>query len=107
MLGVVLLISPAALQAQFTFTTNTDSSLNLASFTGSDKHVVIPDMTNGLPVTSIGNHAFSFSANLTTVTIGTNVTNIGADAFEDCTHLISVTIPDNGIIYFTHAIIIG
>jgi BspA type Leucine rich repeat region (6 copies) len=93
LLGAILF--PAVLQAQFTFTTNTDNSLNLASFTGSDKQVVIPDMTNGLPVTSIGNYAFWLNTDLTAVTIGTNVTSIGADAFDHCTHLTSVTIPDN------------
>lgn len=66
---------PAAVQAQFIFTTNNDGSLNISQYTGSGGAVTIPDSINGLPVTSIGTNAFSSNYGLTSVTIGTNVTS--------------------------------
>ena len=46
-------------------------------------------------VTSIGNDAFSYCTDLTSVTIGNSVTNIGDYAFYDCSGLTSVTIPNS------------
>ena len=54
------------------------------------KNVVIE---NG--VTSIGNVAFSFLSNLTSVTIPNGVTSIGNEAFAYCKDLTSVTIPSS------------
>lgn len=91
-LSLFLSALPAVAPAQFTYTTNTDGSLNLARYTGSDGAAVIPDTTNGLPVTSIGNDAFLGSASLTNITIGTNVVSIGDEVFS-YSGLTSVTIP--------------
>jgi hypothetical protein len=108
---------PAAVQAQFIYTTNNDGSLNIYQYTGPGGAVIIPGTNNDLAVTSIGYEAFLncyklFSVTipssvtsigdwafancgLTSVTIGTNVTSIGAGAFAD-TSLTQVTIP-NGV----------
>jgi hypothetical protein len=83
---------PAVAPAQFTYTTNNDGSLNLSDYTGSAGSVVIPNTTNGLPVTSIGDAAFFESASLTNVTIGTNVASIGGQAFS-YSSLAAVTLP--------------
>ncbi|MGB7749075.1 MAG: leucine-rich repeat protein [Verrucomicrobiia bacterium] len=93
-LNALFLAVPAAVQAQFNFTTNTDGSLNIANYTGSGGVVIIPDTTNGLPVTSIGEDAFEYRI-LTGVTIGTNVISIGDGAFFNCTSLTNVTIPNS------------
>ncbi len=90
-----MLLLPAVVQAQFTFTTNNDGSLNIYQYTGSGGAVVIPGTTNGLPVTSIGGGAFYDCTNLTSVTIGTNVTSIGDRAFELCSSLTNVMIGTN------------
>ena len=45
-------------------------------------------------VTGIGEEAFHYCTNLTSVTIGNNVTSIGRQAFMKCTNLTSVTLPD-------------
>ena len=61
----------------------------------SDNDIVIPSEYNGLPVTSIGNSAFSCCYNLTSVVIGDSVTYIGGSAFYYCNSLSSVVIPDS------------
>jgi hypothetical protein len=57
--------------------------------------LVIPSTTNGYPVTSIGDEAFAFCTNLTSVTISTNVTSLGVGSFQNCTNLTNVTIPNS------------
>jgi len=85
---------PAVVQAQFNFITN-NLSITITGYTGSAGAVVIPDTTNGYPVTSIGPGAFSMHGFITSLTMGTNVTSIGSGAFENCTSLTNMTIPDN------------
>ncbi|HEY5041784.1 MAG TPA: leucine-rich repeat domain-containing protein [Verrucomicrobiae bacterium] len=81
---------PAVAQGQFTFTTN-NGAITITGYTGFGGDVVIPDSTNGYPIVSIGDSAFDFSRNLTSVTIPNGVTSIG-DAFDWCTSLNSVAI---------------
>jgi hypothetical protein len=116
-IALAWLALPALVQAQFTYTTNTDGvSVTITGYNpAAGLNLVIPAMTNGYPVTSIGTNAFAYSGltsvtipdsitsigdeafyfcfYMTNVTIGTNVTSIGADAFHYCTSLTSVTIP--------------
>lgn len=93
LLGMVFL--PATVRAQFTFTTNADNTLTLTGYTGSDGEVVIPDTTNGYPVTAIGDNAFAYDYNLTSITVPTSITSIGIVAFYGCIKLAGITIPDN------------
>ncbi|MGN0238856.1 MAG: leucine-rich repeat protein [Paludibacteraceae bacterium] len=46
-------------------------------------------------VTSIGEYAFYFSVDLTSITIPNSVTSIGGSAFTYCTGLTSITIPNS------------
>ncbi|MBQ5334391.1 MAG: leucine-rich repeat domain-containing protein, partial [Oscillospiraceae bacterium] len=57
--------------------------------------VIIPAKVDGLPVTSIGNSAFSNCTGLTSITIPDGVTSIGKLAFSSCTKLTSITVPDS------------
>ena len=86
--------------------------------TATDKDIIIADMYEGLPVTSIGDYAFRYrdslmsivipdsvtsigdgafsgGSSLTSITIPDSVTEIGHYAFEDCTSLTSIVIPDS------------
>ena len=92
---LALLAVPAAVQAQFNFTTNS-GAITITGYTGDGGDVTIPSSTNGYPVTSIGNSAFIDCFSVTNVTIPTSVTNIDVQAFTAC-GLTSVTIPDSVI----------
>lgn len=54
--------------------------------------IVIPEVYEGLSVTSIGSWAF-YSSNITSLTIPSGVTSIGDYAFHSCSSLTSLTIP--------------
>jgi hypothetical protein len=82
LLLVLFLSLPLIAQAQYTFTTNSDGSLNIAQYTGPGGTVVIPNTANGLRITSIGDAAFFEKTTLTGVTVGTNVANIAGQAFS-------------------------
>ena len=56
---------------------------------------IIPISYNGLPVTSIGDYAFSDCSKLTSVIIGNRVTSVGYGAFRSCRSLMSIIIPDS------------
>jgi hypothetical protein len=93
LLGVLLLISTEAVQAQWEYSTNADgTTLTITNYTGPGGDVTIPTNINGLTVISIGQQAFLSDSNLTSVTIPGSVTNIGDGAFAGCRNLLIVTI---------------
>ena len=94
LLSRLLLVLPAATQAQYEYTTNSDT-ITITRYTGSSGEAVIPSTTNDLPVTGIGSQAFYNCDRLTSVTIPNSVTNIGSSAFDSCIGLTNVTIPNN------------
>ncbi|HEY5468317.1 MAG TPA: leucine-rich repeat protein [Coriobacteriia bacterium] len=84
-----------AAQARVTEEFRTDSSGVLLTYGGSGGAVVIPAMSGGIRITSIGAYAFQgkgYNA-VTSVSIPEGVTSIGDEAFNGCTLLTSVTIP--------------
>ena len=95
LLPVLFLALPAAVQAQFTYTTN-KGTITITGYTGPGGGVTIPSTITGLPVTDIGSYAFEYSS-LTSVTMGTNLLRIGEAAFYGCANLGSVTIPNSVI----------
>jgi hypothetical protein len=109
LLLLVLLALPAAVQAQFTFTTN-NGAITITGYTGTGGAVVIPSVINGYPVNSLGIFAFSPAPGgpiITSVVMPDSVTNIGRDAFYDCgglTNIVistNVTLLDNEVFCFT------
>ncbi len=97
----LLLVLPAVVQSQFTFTSNS-GTITITRYTGPGGAVTIPDATNGWPVTCIGGYfndaswegAFQNTI-LTSVTIPNSLTAIGSYAFGYCTNLASVYFQGN------------
>jgi len=90
----ILFALPAAVKAQFLFTTN-NGTITIAGYTGSGGTAAIPDTINGLPVKSIGPKAFFNCCTLERVTIPDGITTIGSHAFTLCSGLTGVTIPNS------------
>ena len=67
----------------------TDTAIS-CSTTGS---VTIPSEVNGYQVVAIGDIAFLYCSDITSVTIPNSITSIGYRAFEGCSQIKSITIP--------------
>lgn len=78
----------------FAFIKN-NSEAEVVSLGRASGNVIIPDTYRGIPVTSIGEKAFSGKSKLTGIVMGNNITNIGASAFYNCTFLKTVTLSQN------------
>ena len=79
---------------QYTLIDN-NTHYSVSGYTGTPISVTIPATYEGKSVSSIGNNAFSYCYNLTSITIGNSVTSIGNNAFEGCTSLTNITIPNS------------
>jgi hypothetical protein len=85
---------PMGAQAQFTYTTN-NGTITIVQYTGPGGAVVIPDMINGLEVTTVGTFAFFQANTMGSLTFGTNVTTIQLNAVFQCPALTTVIIPQS------------
>jgi Leucine Rich Repeat (LRR) protein len=90
-----LLCIPITTLAQFSFVTNADNTIRITGYTGPAGGVTIPDMTNGYPITSIGNSAFNGQTGVTRVTLPDSITNIGNFAFAFCSGMTNVALGSN------------
>ncbi len=88
--AVLVLTTPAVVQAQFNYTV-TNQMVTITGYTGNNGVAAIPNTIDGLPVTSIGDYAFSGSS-ITAVTIPNSVTNIGNFAFGYCFSLTNIMV---------------
>ena len=76
-----------------------DGTARVDHYKGTDTNVIIPFSITyegkSYEVTTIGERAFYYCKNLTSITIPNGVTSIGNSAFEDCTSLTSISIPNS------------
>ena len=79
----------------FKYEVNPDGTVTITGYTEKEKNVVIPSTIAGRYVTKIGNRAFLWCKNLTSVTIPNGVTGIGENAFNGCKNLTSINLPDS------------
>jgi hypothetical protein len=66
------------------------SAITITEYIGPGGPVTIPDTIDGLPVTAIGDWAFSES-DVTSVAMGSGISSIGRWAFNGCTSLTNAT----------------
>ena len=88
--------NPPSPAGDFTYYTTIDDTIIINGYIGAGGDIGIPSTINGLPVVGIGYDAFDSYGSLTSVTIPNSVTNIGDYAFAYCYNLTSVTI-GNGV----------
>jgi hypothetical protein len=67
--------------------TASGGNIIIIAYTGPGGDVIIPATIEGMPVTGIGEGAFSYITNLTSITIPNSVTSIGDRAFYNCSGL--------------------
>ncbi|HRZ56666.1 MAG TPA: leucine-rich repeat domain-containing protein, partial [Candidatus Paceibacterota bacterium] len=91
---LLLILSATVRGAHFNYSVS-EGKVTITKYTGPGGAVTIPDTIESLPVTGIGEYAFSNCARLTSITIGNGVTSIGDGAFNGCAGLTSITIPDS------------
>src|SRR5581483_8963606 len=94
--ALVLLLS-CTVEAQLSYTTNSDGTLSVSDFTGSNS-VQIPSSFDGRTVTAIANLAFSESP-VTAVAIPSTVSSIGPQAFLFSADLTNITVSSSNLAY--------
>jgi hypothetical protein len=106
----VLLFAPPASQAQefysapYYCTINPgNTTVTISSYGGSGGAVVIPETISGYLVTGIGEDAFYFAENVTSVTIPSGVTNISDGAFLNSTNIAAINVATNNPAYMSLA----
>ncbi len=72
------------------------ASITITGYTGSADHLNVPAEIDGLPVTAIGDYAFSSSTDLAGIVLPNSVTSIGSAAFLNCISLTNIVLP-NGL----------
>jgi uncharacterized repeat protein (TIGR03803 family) len=79
---------------QFIYTTN-NGTITITSCSGEGGTLFIPNLINGLPVTSIASFAFASHTSLVNLVIPASVNSIGTSAFQYCTALNTVIFEGN------------
>ena len=81
-------------EGDFTYTV-TDEQAQIMDYSGTGEKIIIPSILGGVPVTSIGDQAFSDCSDVNSITIPKGVTSIGEGAFSGCKSLISISLPES------------
>ena len=68
LIGWFIWAVPTAVHAQFDFSTNSDNTITVTGYSGTNNVIVVPNVIDGFPVTAIGVTAFQFSG-LTSITV--------------------------------------
>ena len=74
---------------------NNGTEVEITGYAGSGGNLTIPGSFSGVPVTTIGEEAFSLVNSMISISIPAGVTSIGPYAFMGCKSLILSNIPSN------------
>ncbi len=77
----------------FEYTVNSDNTVTITAYLGSQVNVTIPKTIDGKPVTTIASRAF-YKKPIFSVTSLADITHIGEYAFYGCVYLINVSLKD-------------
>lgn len=77
----------------FSFTENSDGTYTLESYVGTEETVIIPAYYNGMPVTGIGEYAFSENYTAVSIIIPEGVETIEENSLYGCYTLENIVIP--------------
>ncbi len=78
---------------------NNGTTAEITDYSGSGGAVVIPEIIDGHPVTSIGYRALENHVTITSITIPDSITNIGTQAFLYCIALTAINVDPNNPYY--------
>ena len=83
-------------ESDFKYKINEDGkTVTITKYMGKETDVVVPNEIDGYIVTTIGNVAFYYNANIKSVTLPQTVKDIQQSAFGACSNLVSINIPLN------------
>lgn len=91
--GLGTVSTEAATSGGYTYTVNTDNTITITAYSGTEKSVVIPDTLDGKSVTAIGESAFFAKTSITSITLPSTLKSIGEMAFA-MTGITSITLPE-------------
>ena len=95
MVVICAVCAGAETYGNFEYSVRDDGTVEITGYSGSVEKVDIPEKIDGKSVTRIGDEAFGFCRNLTSITIPDSVTVIGRSAFFYCENLFNLTIGDD------------
>lgn len=87
------LTASAEISGDYNYTVINNTAVTINYYLGNSEAVTIPATIAGLPVTVIGQQAFSSNSTMKTVSIPASVTTISMEAFKSCIGLTRITIP--------------
>ena len=79
----------------FGYSLNPDGTVDVRSYIGNERKIVVPDKLGGKEVSGVGNMAFANLKDIESVELPEKISEINFGAFQGCTSLISFVIPQN------------
>ena len=78
----------------YTYVELEDGTIEIRSYTGRRRYIVMPTYIDGKVVSSIGEEALKGQTNIRQVTLPSKLVSIRREAFSNCINLVSILIPD-------------
>ena len=79
----------------YTYTDNSDGTVTITNYGGSERNLTIPEELDGKTVSAIGYAAFAECRSLESVVVPETVTRLQDYAFSQCTSLSSIELPES------------
>lgn len=80
-------VAPQKTYGDFKYVVNSDNTVTIAKYTGTECQVIIPEKIDNKIVTAIGASAFENNHQLFTLELNSNISAIGENAFKNCVDL--------------------